>query len=388
MPIARSADGSSRPARLLLVLALPLLISCSDHPTTGPGDFGANGSGKSAAAVAPIFIIEPTVMNVPTYDGSNQSVHPDVVAFDNAWHGARYWLTMTPYPGSDQHLENPSILRSDDGLSVGVPTGLTNPVIRAPRKGRDYNSDPELLYESPTDRLVLFYRLVEKRTNTLRVSTSRDGVNWTASTDPFWEHAHNLVSPTIAPRSGAPARMWYVQTGKKGCQARSTKVVTRVANDAAGRIVDARWTGPVATDLSIPGYNIWHIKARWIPSRAEYWMLLSAFPVNGNGCRTDDLFFARSADGTHWTTYAQPILRHGDRDWTAGAVYRTSFLYNAASDAMSLWISGRGTDGAWHIGYSRVRFASLLSALENGVEVGQQSRVTFMAPAMSQGDEP
>jgi hypothetical protein len=387
MSIARSAVGSSRRARLFIA-ALPLFTACSDHPITGPARFVADGANKTISALGPIFITEPTVMTVPTYDGSNQSVHPDVVAFDAAWHGARYWLTMTPYPGSDQHLENPSILRSDDGIAVAVPAGLKNPVIRAPRKRKDYNSDPELLYESQTDRLVLFYRLVEKKANTMRLSTSRDGVTWTPTPDPFWEHSHNLVSPTVAQRSGAAARMWYVKTGKAGCNARATSVVTRVASDASGRVVDTKWIGPSPTNLSIPGYNIWHIKARWIPSRSEYWMLLSAFPVNGNGCKTDDLFFARSADGTHWTTYTQPILRHQDRDWTAGAVYRSSFLYNAASDEMSLWISARGMDGAWHIGYSRLRFASLLGALEADVQVGERSRVSFKAPAMSQGEDP
>src|SRR5438270_13677 len=110
MSIARSAAGSPLRSRLFIV-ALPLFAACSDHPITGPARLAPDGANKSLTALAPIFIVEPTVMTVPTYDGSNQSVHPDVVAFDAAWHGARYWMTMTPYPGSDQHLENPSILR-------------------------------------------------------------------------------------------------------------------------------------------------------------------------------------------------------------------------------------------------------------------------------------
>ena len=88
---------------------------------------------------------------------------------------------MTPYPHSDQHLENPSILRSDDGMTLSVPAGLTNPVVKAPPKSPDYNSDPELLYEAQSGRLVLFHRFVEKKTNTLHMSTSRDGVTWTSA---------------------------------------------------------------------------------------------------------------------------------------------------------------------------------------------------------------
>lgn len=328
-------------------------------------------------------------MTVPTYEGSGQSAHPDVVAFDQSWHGARYWLTMTPYPNSDQHVENPSILRSNDGISVSVPPGLTNPVARAPRNRHDYNSDPELLYEPQSDRLVLFYRLVEgKKTNTIRMATSRDGVTWTEMAAPFWERAHNLVSPTVAPRPNGAARMWYVNAGKKGCDAKTTRVVMRTAGDVSGGIVATQWSGPSRTDLSIPGYNIWHIKARWIPEKSEYWMLISAFPVNGNGCQTDDLFFARSDDGLHWTTYAHPVLRHEDRDWTAAAVYRSSFLYDAKTDALSLWISARGTDNVWRLGYARVRYTALLSALESDVEVGTPSRVVFRVPAAARAEDP
>jgi len=370
------------------VTALPLLISCGDHTTTEA--FSSTGSQTAirVAARQPVFIAEPTVMSVPTYDGSGESVHPDVAAFDAPWHGARYWLTVTPYPKSNQALENPSILASDDGVTVGVPAGLTNPVIAPTRKSKDYNSDPELLYEPATDRLVLFYRLVEKKTNTLRVSTSRDGVTWTAAPAPFWERSHQVVSPTVAPRSGVAARMWYVNAGKRGCEAKSTRVVTRSASDLSGRIVDTKWLDPRPTDLSIPGYVIWHIKARWVPEKSEYWMLISAFPVNGNGCHTDDLFFARSADGLHWTTYAEPVMRHEERDWTAAAVYRSTFLYDAATDELKLWISARGSDGAWRIGHARAQYATLLAALESGQRASPQLITVFQAPTLRQDAQP
>ena len=273
-------------------------------------------------------------------------------------------------------------------LSVGVPSGLQNPVIAPPRNSRNYNSDPELLYEPQTDRLVLFTRLVEKKTNTIHVSTSRDGITWAPARAPFWEHYHQAVSPTVAPRSGAPALMWYVNAGRKGCDAPSTSVMMRTGSDKTGLIVDTRWLGPVLTDLRIPGYAIWHIKARWIPEKAEYWMLVSAYPVKKNGCRTDDLFFARSTDGVHWTAYPDPILRHEERNWTSAAVYRSSFLYDANSDELRMWISARGSDGAWRMGYARARYTSLLVTLEAGQPVSSQDKTVFQAPAVQRGEAP
>jgi predicted GH43/DUF377 family glycosyl hydrolase len=382
----RSDAGSRRAIRVLFV-ALPLLIACGDRSATGLPADGASTTSR-VSTPAPVFVTEPTPMAVPTYDGSGQAVHPDIVAFDSDWHGARYWLTMTPYPKSNQTLENPSILTSNDGLTIDVPAGLTNPVIKPPKSSKDYNSDPELLYEPQTDRLVLFHRFVQKRANTIHVSTSRDGITWTRSPAPFWEHSHQAVSPTVAVRTGDAARMWYVNAGKAGCSAKSTRVVMRTATDPSGRITDTKWAGPVPTDLTIPGYIIWHIKARWIPSKSEYWMLISAFRENGNGCHTDDLFFARSADGTHWTSYAEPVIRHEDREWTATAVYRSSFLYDAESDQLSLWLSARGSDGAWRMGYARAHYSSLLSMLEAGQRISPRPVSAFSASAMRDGEQP
>src|ERR1044071_8620340 len=62
------------------------------------------------AASAPALDSEPALLDVPTYEQSGESVHPDIVAFPQAWHGRRYWMAMTPYPGSNPAFENPSLL--------------------------------------------------------------------------------------------------------------------------------------------------------------------------------------------------------------------------------------------------------------------------------------
>lgn len=378
---------SSVAPKVLPLAALTLALSCADHSPTGPSVSGTPSSSRGSTA-EPVFIVEPTAMTVPTYDGTGQAVHPDVVLFANGWHGSKYWLTMTPYAASDQKVENPSILTSGDGVQVAVPAGLTNPVVAPPKNSRNYNSDPELLYEPQTDRLVLIDRYVEKKTNTIHISTSHDGITWTHARAPFWVRAHRAVSPTIAPRADGQAKMWYVNAGKAGCNAKSTQVLVRGATDRTGRIVDTEWLEEAATDLSIPGYTIWHIKARWVPEKAEYWMLISAFPKGGDGCKTDDLFFARSTDGVHWRTYETPVVRHQDREWTAAAVYRSTFLYDATTDQLSLWLSARGADGAWKMGYARARYASLLTALENNREISPAPSTVYAVKVKISGEEP
>src|ERR1043165_3155793 len=95
---SRSEVGSRSRWRFLLA-TIPLLASCSDKIGTEPS-IGAAAVNRVTGTPA-VFIVEPTPISVPTYDGSGQAVHPDVVAFDSDWNGAKYWLTMTPYPQSD-----------------------------------------------------------------------------------------------------------------------------------------------------------------------------------------------------------------------------------------------------------------------------------------------
>jgi len=61
-------------------MALPLLVSCSDKTATEPSKNAATLTRTSGPR--PVFIVEPNVVTVPTYDGSGQAVHPDVVEFD------------------------------------------------------------------------------------------------------------------------------------------------------------------------------------------------------------------------------------------------------------------------------------------------------------------
>jgi hypothetical protein len=288
------------------------------------------------------------------------------VEFEYPWRGSRYWLAMTPYPGSDYKLENPSLLVSDDGVRLGVPDGLVNPVVSRQGKPSDYNSDPDLVYEASTDRLVMFYRFVEKRTNSVRVVSTRDGRTWQQERQAFWSHGHTAVSPTVtAPRENGrvPAKMWYVDAGKGGCHTTGSRVLKRIALDTTGRVAGVRWSEPTVTDLVQPGYVVWHLKVRYVPSKGEYWALYAAFPKNQVGCDTDDLFFARSVDGVHWESFPEPLLRHEDRAWTAAAVYRSTFLYDPASDELRVWLSARGGDAKWHLGLARFRYARVVETL-------------------------
>jgi hypothetical protein len=85
-------------------------------------------------------------LNIPTYDGSGQNVHPSLVYFEEPFNSWKYWMAITPYADSNEDLENPSIVVSNDGNTWQVPEGLTNPIIPHPG-GQEFNSDPTLFYD-------------------------------------------------------------------------------------------------------------------------------------------------------------------------------------------------------------------------------------------------
>ena len=306
---------------------------------------------------------EPKPFSTPTYDGSGQSVHPDIMLFPAAWHGSRMWVSLTPYPFGNSGFENPSLYVSSTGTSVQVPSGVVNPLVPMPF-APNYNSDPDLTYDPHTDRLVMAYRVAGGPSNQIMVMSSGDGQSWTVPHLAFSAYGNGAVSPSMLPaRDGHPAMAWYVDAGTAGCGATSTRVMVRRAASSAVPLDSVAWQDGVATDLTQPGYVVWHMKVEYVPSFKEYWALYVAYPADGGSCQDDDLFLARSADGVHWQTYSRAVLRHELRAWTAGALYRSSFVYDPTTDALRVWLSGVDVTAVWHVGYAQFRLSSLLAQL-------------------------
>ncbi|HVZ77116.1 MAG TPA: hypothetical protein VG818_03945 [Gemmatimonadaceae bacterium] len=340
-----------------------LLAACGHERATAPTASDDGGAATDAGTGAASMLGSLVMLDVPTYDESGQSVHPDIVAFDTAWHGSPYWLVMTPYPFGNPGFENPSVLVSPDGSQLAVPAATHNPVV--PGLGLPaYNSDPDLLYDARFDDLVMSYRSVEDGYNVIHAMSTHDGAAWSDPVELFRVPNHQAVSQTITPpEDGHPPMMWYVDAGESGCRARSSRVIRRQGTTSVAELARTPWGEAVPTDLSQKGYVIWHMKVRYIPSLHEYWTLYAAFPNDGLGCSDDDLFFARSSNGTHWHTYSRPLLRHERRGWTAAALYRSSFLYDPAGDELRVWLSAADDSGAWHMGFARFHMASLLRQL-------------------------
>jgi hypothetical protein len=103
------------------------------------------------------------------------------------------------------------------------------------------------------------------------------------------------------------------------------------------------WSKPLTVDLTQLGFSVWHIDVQWIASRGEFWALYNV--KTSGSCTTSAVYLATSTDGVHWTTFPSPVLARGAIDELRDVVYRSTFSYDEASDAITFWYSGARVDG-------------------------------------------
>jgi hypothetical protein len=309
--------------------------------------------GCSSSPSANILPNASAPQTTPTYDGSGQATEPSIRFFPSGWNGFNYWLVVNPYPNSDASKENPSILVSNDGATWQVPSGLSNP-IALPTVG--HLADGELFYDPVSDQLWVYYIWEDGSGNThvLR-KISSSGVDWAAAEDLLKVPNYDLESPTLA-RFADRYYMWTINAGPSGCNAQMTSVEYRTSSDGTN------WSAPQEADLPQAGYTIWHIEVIQVPSKDELWMLSAAYPA-GTGCGDTVLFFSKSDDALHWTSFTRAALNPGSSHaWDDGQIYRSTGLYDPTSDLLRVWYSARSSR-TWHIGYTQEDYQEFLQGI-------------------------
>ena len=322
---------------------------------------GSGGSRSPAVSAVPLVNAKNSLLT-PTYDGSGQSVEPDVTVFVSPWHGFKYWMVYSPYPNGNERDENPSILASNDGVNWQVPSGLVNP-LALPSANDLYLADASLFYDPKSDQLWVYYIDVFKASMNMRRLTSPDGVNWRDDGVVFTEPDYDILSPTVSVL-GDTYYMWTINSGSAGCTTTTgTAVEYRTSLDGI------HWSAPQPSDMAQPGYFVWHINGKWIPSKQEFWVVAAAFP-RGTNCAATVLFFLTSQDGVRWTSYNRIALNKGTT-WDQDEIYRSTLWYDSSTDRLSVWYSARGgvpptipyQAGEWHVGLTQddyVEFAAWL----------------------------
>lgn len=205
-------------------------------------------------------IFNARFLEIQTYEGSGQTVHPHVLFFDEKFMGFHYIMAITPYPYSNNAHENPSIFGSHDGVIWEVPDGVINPVVGIPIDIAygGYYSDPFILRKD--NILELWFRHTLGRSpegqsirrnshNRIYRTVSTDLKNW-SPLDIMLDCPDNLdafMSPTVI-HNGSKYRIWYANFNSQLFYIESDDFVS--------------WSERVRVYADLGGLGIWHHEIR------------------------------------------------------------------------------------------------------------------------------
>ena len=259
-------------------------------------------------------------LEIPTYEGSGQTVHPHVLFFKEKFMGFHYIMVITPYPYANNAHENPSILGSQDGVIWEVPEGVTNPVVGFPFDVNygGYYSDPFILLSG--DTLELWFRHTLARNekwqairrnshNRIYRVVSNDLVNWSeldiALDCP--ENIDHFMSASII-KDGSMYRLWYTNFSSQLFYIESKDLIN--------------WSERIWVQADLGGLGIWHHEIRFTGERYEA-LLTSADWGNNPEFR---LFHAVSYDGLDFGTGREISIRCISPALSELTVHKCSFV--------------------------------------------------------------
>lgn len=255
-----------------------------------------------------------TSLYVETYlAGKNQLTHPNVIKFDNPWHGYKYWMGYTPYPNANGEEENPSIAVSNDMYKWETPKNLANPIADNEETGCNELKDSQLIYRDDLDRLEMWYlgRVSENlggdgETLLLFRKTSKDGIHWS---DYKVMREFKYVSPAII-WDGEKYCCWGI-----GFEGQGTKGVFDYFESKDG----INWSEPVHCEIgkNVDNLDMWH-------GNVTYNETLECYELVYTPMSNQMIYYSTSNDKTKFSE-AEIII---DNDSTWDHLYRPTLLFD------------------------------------------------------------
>ena len=270
------------------------------------------------------FIFNARFLDIPTYEGSGQIVHPQVLHFEEQFLGFYYLMVMSPYPYFDASHENASILGSQDGVSWVVPEGVTNPVVGVPPDVAHggYFSDPFILRVDDTLELWWrrnvvrdigngFFRQDELHNRIYRMTTT-DLINWTEREIIFdcEEGLDHFMSPVVFLEDSGKYRVYYTNYNNRMFVVESYNLL--------------EWSEREEVELTLGEWGIWHQEINLINGRFEALFTTLergdfVFPVHR-------LFHSYSYDGANFSVGSQIVIENISPELHGMTVHKCSFV--------------------------------------------------------------
>lgn len=280
----------------------------------------------------------------PTYDGSNQAVHPDVLYAPNGWNGYKYLMGLTPYPNGNDDYENPQILVSNDGSNFNYLKGSKNP-LDTPKdvaNGGHYSDINICLVD---DILEVYFRYnpsssdnknTDNGTNMVYVMKSKDGIKWSEKElvlDPdTFNKKYDYVSPIIIYDKGV-YKIWFSNYS-------SDLYYTETDNWKDFKDVEVCKFEDKPSD-----FHLWHHDL--IKTDLGYEIVINGYSNNEAG--NQGLYYAVSKDGVNFLPMKNLFNpSEGEESFDNGTLYKSSLV--RLKNRYLLYYSARSKSGQWRIG--------------------------------------
>ena len=338
---------------VIAMMGVVLLSGCGGG---GSGNSGSGGggndttSGADTSALQAIPVEQSILITIPTYDGHNQVVHPDIIT-----HNGLFYLTITPYPWSNVNDENPSFYSSADGLNF-TPTGQ-NPIVNHPDGG--YNDDPDLIIDPLTGMFSIYYNETPKNYNKqyLALLRSPDGVEWTdhrklvefrtGAGEPF------IVSPAVVYYAGHYF-MFHVEVDTDE-KAHSPNLCTRDPHKHQIKVMfsedGVNWDKHKDEGINIDfpaDFNPWHMNI--VQGNGHFYMLVNGY--RRGFCDRHYLYLAVSDDLANWHFIDRPIVTASKEFFDSKIIYRSAAIVEG--DNMYVYFSFYKYDRRWMLGIKHI----------------------------------
>ncbi len=285
-------------------------------------------------------------INTPTYDGSNQAVHPKVLYFDKGWNGYKYWMGITPYPYGNDYFENPQILVSNDGTKFKTSNKINKPLFVPEDVSRGgHYSDIHLCFSNNYLEVYFRYNPGNKNgkgpnnlENKVYVTKSLDGKTWSKKQlildkNTLGEN-YDYLSPVINYEDGK-YRIWFSNYN-------GNLYYTETVNwKDFSKVVKCNFK-----DID-RNFKIWHQDL--IKTDIGYEIVLNGY--FGKEFNRQNLYYSTSMDGIKFNSLKK-IMSYSTNPnaFDNGMLYRSSMI--KIKDRYYLYYSAMDTKKRWRIGLS------------------------------------
>ncbi len=286
-------------------------------------------------------------LSIPQY-GASGTVHPDIIYFPEGKDGYKYWMVYTPTP--PQSRENPSIVRSHDGITW-TDADITNPVIPLGTSGawNDLeNPDPDFVYVAEYDKWFMVWNGGNAATNSRKIALaySSDGKNWTeyngapvnGNTSPVilsgdddfgqsWERSTGGVSATSCPTlfyENGTFYLYYVEEASGNNRGRAgfaTFTWNNVTNSIENLVRNAGNPTIILPQDSYFKSGCGHLDLSKNPKNNLYYMYVVRELVSSTSY---ELALLTSPDRISWTNRGTVLQRGASGQWDDTYIYRSS----------------------------------------------------------------